>query len=131
MDYREHFELTHNKGTANENTQHYKTTKAGTVFHEETPDDLVRKIETLIVTGDRIRLDYGNVETGESWHEQYDVTGRIGRSSGFHDRHWPILVHNRRSFGGGIILDDCIIGIDYANKQNGGAIYRRRVEVVK
>jgi hypothetical protein len=57
----------------------------------------------------RIVLDYGDVNTGESWGEEHDIYGYVGRSSG--KIKIPILVYNRRSFGGGAILDHCIIGI--------------------
>ena len=49
-------------------------------------------------------------ETGRSWNEEYEVTGTIGRSSG--NIKIPLLIKNSRSYGGGSLLDDCIIRID-------------------
>ena len=57
----------------------------------------------------RVRLHLGNVHTGEVWPEEYDVIGRIGRSTG--TEKIPLLIKNARSMGGGGILDHCILGI--------------------
>ena len=71
--------------------------------------------------GTRVRLYYGDVETGRDWGEFNDVAGRIGRSMG------PvkilILLHNASSIGGSGILDQCIVRIRYANRKNGGNLY--------
>lgn len=58
----------------------------------------------------RIRIWYGDRQTGRSWNEEYDVTGKVGRTTG--DIKIPILVHNSRSWGGGAILVGSIIRID-------------------
>lgn len=72
---------------------------------------LVDVITRCISNRNRIRLWYGDVKTGETWLEEYDVTGVISRSMG--DRFKiPILIHNRRSYGGGAILTHCIVRID-------------------
>jgi hypothetical protein len=81
----------------------------GTWYDVRTSDRLIDTLEALRVNQIRVVLDYGNVETGESWGEVYDITGRIGRSTG--DIKIPLLIHNSRSTGGGAILDHCIIGI--------------------
>lgn len=60
--------------------------------------------------GYRVRIWYGDRQTGRSWNEEYDVTGRVGRTSG--EIGIPILVHNKRSWGGGAILVGSIIRID-------------------
>lgn len=103
----------------------YKITESGTAYHIETDDELVRILENIRHDGTRVTLDYGDVKTGESWGEQYDITGTLSRSTG--RIKIPILIHNSRSFGGGAILDHCIIGIKHSNKSNGGDIYRVKV----
>jgi len=81
----------------------------GTSYDERTSQDVITILERCRLNQTRIVLDYGDVETGKSWGEVHDITGRISRSTG--TVKIPILVHNTRSFGGGGILDNCIIGI--------------------
>ena len=81
----------------------------GTSYNRETNDEVIKVLEKCRQYGTRIVLDYGCTETGETWNEVYDVTGKIGRSTG--DVKIPILIHNKRSVGGCGILDSCIIGI--------------------
>ena len=75
-----------------------------------TSDAVINHLEHCRKNNIRIIFDYGNTETGESWHEKYDITGYIGLSRG-HEARYPILLSNKRSLGGGIILTNCIIGI--------------------
>lgn len=75
----------------------------------DNPQDLNNKLLELHLSGERVILDYGNRLTGESWNEEFDITGRIGRSTG--SIPIPILVHNRNSTGGGALLDGSIISI--------------------
>lgn len=58
----------------------------------------------------RIRIWYGDPETGRSWNEEYNTMGRIGRTTG--NIKIPILVNNSRSWGGGAVLMGSIIRID-------------------
>jgi len=58
----------------------------------------------------RIRIWYGDVNTGLSWLDEYDMMGTIGRSTG--QQKIPLLIKNSRSSGGGGILCHCIIRID-------------------
>ncbi len=58
----------------------------------------------------RIRIWYGDVNTGLSWLDEYDVVGTVGRSSG--QAKIPLLIKNSRSSGGGGILCHCIIRVD-------------------
>ena len=57
----------------------------------------------------RIRVWYGDPETGRAWLEENDVTGYIGRSTG--RIKIPLLVHNSGSYGGGALLASCIVKI--------------------
>ena len=58
----------------------------------------------------RIRIWYGDLETGRSWNEEYDTMGIIGRTTG--KIKTPILINNSRSGGGGAVLMGSIIRID-------------------
>lgn len=88
----------------------------GTSYSVETSDKVIEVLERCRINNTRIVLDYGDTETGRSWGEIYDVTGRIGRSTGIKI---PILLYNKRSMGGSAILTDCIIGI---KESRGGRI---------
>lgn len=99
----------------------YKITPSGTAYHIETPDDLVKIMEQLRENNTRVTFDFGDTVTGESWEEEFDITGRIGRSTG--RIKIPLLIKTSRSWGGGAILDHCILSIKYANKKDGGIIY--------
>lgn len=83
----------------------------GFVFSDKTPQIVANKLIELINTKKRIVLDYGDIETKVSWNEVYDITGYVGYSKGNYDLKYPILVYNRRSYGGGSILTDCILSI--------------------
>ena len=87
-----------------------------TFYNIKTSDKVIEILEHIKKNEIRIVLDYGNVETGESWNEEFDVAGRIGRSTG--SIKIPLLIHNKRSLGGGAILDSCIIGIKTSNGKN-------------
>ena len=72
-------------------------------------EKLWKVLSSLVHSGRRVRIWYGDTETGRSWNEEYDVTGRIGRSNG--KIKIPLLIRNSRSSGGGALLDDHIIRI--------------------
>jgi hypothetical protein len=81
------------------------------VFNKETPKKTALKIIELYENKKRVVFDYGDIKTGISWNQCYDIIGTIGMSKGFYDLRYPILVHNVRSFGGGAILTNCILSI--------------------
>lgn len=80
-----------------------------TYYHADTNADVLEVLESCRINRTRIILDYGDTQTGKSWGEVYDVCGYVGRSTG--NKKIPILVFNRRSFGGGAILSHCIVRI--------------------
>lgn len=86
---------------------------SGIWFNEKTPEAVMRIISGLYHSPNReerrIRIFYGDQETGRSWNEENDVMGFIGRSTG--EKKIPLLIHSTRSHGGPAILTDCIIGI--------------------
>lgn len=58
----------------------------------------------------RVRIWYGDSETGRSWNEEYGTTGRIERTGG--NIKAPIMVSSSRSLGGGAVSVGKIIRID-------------------
>ena len=58
----------------------------------------------------RVRIWYGDRKTGEAWNEEYDVTGRIGRTRG--DVKIPLLIYNSRSYSGPALSVGTIIRLD-------------------
>lgn len=81
----------------------------GTFYYLDTPDRLIEIIENIREKKTRIRIEYGDVNTGRSWGEVHDISGTIARTMG--PVKCPILLYNSRSTGGGIILTDCILEI--------------------
>ncbi len=77
----------------------------GTFYDPETPNEVVRAIETARTSGDRVRFWYG--KDGKNWAEEYDVIGTISRSMG--PVKIPLLIHKPSDSGGGGILTDCIV----------------------
>lgn len=87
----------------------YKVSESGTYYHEKTTDFVIEILERIRYRGLRIRLYYGDAETGIDWNEENDIMGRIGRSTG--TVKIPLLIATKRSMGGGGILDHCIVKI--------------------
>lgn len=77
-----------------------------TWFTEDTPAQVCRVIERYRKSGEAIRVFYGDVVTGRSWMDEYDVIGRVGRSMG--PMKSPLLVAEGE-YAGGCLLTDCII----------------------
>lgn len=93
----------------------------GTSYSKDTSDKVIEVLERARANRTRITLDYGDVVTGKSWEECYDITGYVGRSTG--SIKIPILVFNTRSMGGGSILDNRIIKIT-ESKYGGRVLYK-------
>lgn len=106
----------------------------GTTYKDETPDEVIRVLENARIRGTRIRIHYGYTQhhhrraldqkpmpEGRDWHEENDVQGTIGRSTG--TVKIPLMIANRRSSGGSGILDNCIVRIRTTGK-NGKDLYR-------
>jgi hypothetical protein len=58
----------------------------------------------------RVKLNYGNIQTGKSWNEEHDTIGYVSMSKGYEAR-FPILVYNERAYGGGSLMDDNVLKI--------------------
>jgi len=109
----------------NGNTIKYRIIN-GTAYHEETEDAIVLVLENARQSNRliRLRLCYGDVETGRDWGESCDTTGYIGRSTG--SIKIPLMIRGINSTGGGGLLDHCIIRIEW--KERG---YKEYTEVYR
>jgi len=87
----------------------YARLPSGTCYHQETSDQVIRLLERLMKSGTEVRIYCGDTKTGQSWHEEFDVVGRIGRSTG--SIKIPLLVP-KGDCGGPGLLDHCILRID-------------------
>jgi hypothetical protein len=104
-------------------TDKYKLVN-GTSYDKRTDDEVIRVLEYCRMNDIRVVLDYGDTKTGRSWNEIDDVTGRVDRSCG--PIKIPILLHNKRSMGGGAVLTHCIIGIKRSEGKD--TLYRWKVK---
>lgn len=93
-------------------------TPEGTYYHDTTPPEVVTALESARRTGAKVRLFFGDKETGRDWLEEWDVYGKVGRSMG--PMKIPLLIKTCRSMGGGAISDDCIVRLIV----NGREVYR-------
>lgn len=92
----------------------------GTYFEPGTPVEVRRILEDYRVSGKRIRLFYGDAETGTDWLDEYDVLGQVGRSTGA--LKVPLIVATARSSGGPAILTSCIVRL--VDAATGRELYR-------
>lgn len=82
----------------------------GTSFHKDTPMAVCNILNRAINNrSQKIRIFYGDTETGRDWNESYDTFGFIGRSLG--PSKIPLMIYSHRSMGGPGILDHCIVRI--------------------
>ena len=75
----------------------------------DTPDGVIHILDGAMKNHERIRVFYGDTETGCDWMEIYDTVGYVSRSCG--NVKIPLLIKNSRSVGGTGILDDSIVKI--------------------
>lgn len=87
----------------------YKVSESGTYYSIETPDELIRVLDSIGGTGRRVKIYLGDKNTGRDWMEEDGKVGKVGRSSG--SVKIPLLIKTINSHGGGAILDDCIVKI--------------------
>lgn len=78
-----------------------------TVYHVDTPHEVIRVLESARQSKRRVRLHYGDVATGRDWLDSYYTRGTIGRSTGISKI--PLLLLTAKSSGGGAVLDHCIV----------------------
>ncbi|WP_152437801.1 MULTISPECIES: hypothetical protein [unclassified Marinobacter] len=84
-------------------------------FHCETVTAVRKAILSVYNSGARVRVWLGDINTGVAWPEENDLMGYIGRSTG--QIKIPLLIANKRSLGGGGLLDHCIVRIDTTDGQ--------------
>ena len=92
----------------------------GTSFDERTPDEVIRVLESARQNRTRLHISLGDTSNGKDWLEEFESHGYVGRSMG--PVKVPLLVANRRSLGGGAILDHCIVRI--RESAGGRVLYR-------
>ena len=80
------------------------------LYKATTPDEVIEVLERARKSNTRLEIRLGCTETGRDWNEVYDCTGYVGLSCGT-DGRFPLLVHNTRSMGGGILMSYCIVKI--------------------
>lgn len=90
----------------------------GISYHKDTDINVINILDSARENNLRVRLWYG--KDGVSWDEENDTIGTIGSSTG--ERKIPLLIKNRRSSGGGGILDNCIVKI--INVKTGELLYQ-------
>ncbi len=81
----------------------------GTSYDARTPEEVIRILEDARLNRTRLHISLGDTDTGKDWLEEFDSYGYIGRSMG--PIKVPLLIANRRSLGGGAILDHCIVRV--------------------
>ena len=85
-------------------------------FNDNTNDKVKQVLTSCYNRKNRIRVVYGDINTGNDWLEEYEILGYVGKSTGINPA--PLLINNSRSFGGGAILTGSILKIvDTQTKQ--------------
>jgi hypothetical protein len=87
----------------------YRRMPSGTCYHAETPEKVIIVLERFRLNQRKVRLYFGDTQTGKSWLDEHDVVGSIGLSTG--PIKVPLLV-TVGDIGGSALLDHCIIRID-------------------
>lgn len=90
-----------------------------TYFDPGTPPRAARTLEACRRSGTMCRLILGDTATGESWFDEHDVVGRIGRSCGA--LKVPLLVPPGEDGGPAILTACLLVVIDW---QSGEALFR-------
>lgn len=75
----------------------------------DTPDRVIQILDNAMKNHERIRVFYGDTETGCDWMEIYDTIGYVSRSCG--NIKIPLLIKNSSSISGTGILDGSIVKI--------------------
>ena len=81
----------------------------GVSFYEGTKESVINILLDAIKHKDRIRIFFGDAQSGTDWCETFDTIGTIGTSCGV--TKVPLLIHSIRSMGGDAILTDSIVKI--------------------
>jgi len=55
------------------NGKEYKVTESNTYYHSDTPENVINVLEKCRYQGIRIKLCYGDPQTGKNWHEENEL----------------------------------------------------------
>lgn len=91
---------------------------AGLFFHPQTSMAVQTALANAFEGRQTVRLWYGDTVTGRAWAEEYDVLGKIGRSTGAIKV--PLMV-KAGEIGGPQLLDQCIVRIDIVARGKGAS----------
>ena len=98
-------------------TKKYILSAQGTSFPEGTPQSLIDCLESLRQSKERVTIHYHSPtqdpNTFTIWHEKGTISRTCGQIKS------PILIHNSRSLGGGLIDSDRIYLIESSRKRKG------------
>ena len=85
-------------------------------FSDNTNEKVKQVLTSCYNRKNRIRIVYGDITTGKSYLDEYEILGYVGKSTGV--KPTPLLISNSRSFGGGSILTGSVLKIvDTKTKQ--------------
>jgi hypothetical protein len=92
---------------------------SGTSYEAGTPPEISGIIDQEMDSNNRLRLFYGNTETGNDWNEEFHTIGYVSRSSG--KVKVPILLPHADSKKGITILTTHIVKIIKINNSRRGS----------
>lgn len=87
----------------------YRIEESGTAYRCETPERVIEILESARISRDRLRIQYGDRETGRAWDDE-PTACYVGRSTG--RIKIPLTILTARSLGGCAMLDNHIIRIE-------------------
>jgi hypothetical protein len=105
--------ITHNEKTCTgdlKETRYKWSAKTGIHYRVNTPDKVIEVLDYAHRNDLRLRFYYGDMESGRDWEETSDIQGYVGSSSG--RIKIPLVIYNKRSFGGMWLMDDQLVKIE-------------------
>lgn len=87
----------------------------GTFFSIDTPKKVQTILENYRRSGDKLRIIFGDLETGRDWLSENDVMGRVGRSTGM--MKIPLMVADGENGGSGILDNSILRMLDVASRK--------------
>jgi hypothetical protein len=81
----------------------------GTSYSIDTPDEIIYILENAKENNIRIRVFYGDVETGQFDGDNHYNDGYVSRSTG--KVKVPLISYHSRSLNAPLLCDDCIVKI--------------------
>ena len=89
-------------------------------FDKDTDIEAALVLNSLFKSRKRVKIYYGDKESGRNWNEIFGIFGYVGRTTG--TKKAPILVYSKRSYGGGLISTGSILAIRESSI-NGSFLY--------